>query len=202
MDRRSLVIMVVIGSELFLRLAYQYLSLPVDPLVYTGAARILQTVLILYLAFNLSGFPVRSLQREVLIGISVSLSFGALVLLSDLASRLALQGGWLQLVLARQTLSNPLGYFFVACVLGPFAEELFFRGILYSWLRERMPAAAGIVLSALFFAGLHPGFLIQLIGGLLFATVFEWRRNIWAAFIVHATANLGIWIVPCIYPFW
>jgi membrane protease YdiL (CAAX protease family) len=81
-------------------------------------------------------------------------------------------------------------------VFGPFVEELFFRGVLYSWIRERMPAATAIALSSLIFAGLHPGFAIQFIGGLLFASLFEWRRNVWPGFIVHAAANVGIWIVP------
>ena len=61
-----------------------------------------------------------------------------------------------------------------------------------------MPPAAAIVLSSLLFAGLHPGFAVQLVGGLLFASLFEWRKSIWAGFIVHAAANFGIWLIPWI----
>ncbi|HNY66917.1 MAG TPA: type II CAAX endopeptidase family protein [Deltaproteobacteria bacterium] len=201
MDRRSLVIILVVGIELILRLLYRPLSLPVDPLLYTAAARLIQTGLILFLAFDLCGVRARSLPREVLVGIGVSLLFGAVVVLVDLASRLVLQGGVLKLLLSRQHVESPALFFLVGCVLGPFAEELFFRGLFYSWLRERLPVLGTIVLSALFFASLHAGgFPVQLIGGLLFASLFEWRNSIWAPFVVHAAANTGIWILPFIYP--
>jgi membrane protease YdiL (CAAX protease family) len=202
MDRRSLVIMVVIGSELLLRFVYGRFSLGIDPLLYTAAARLFQMAVVFSLAFELCGIRTRTMGKEILIGVVVSLAFGGTVLLSDLASRTVLQGGWLKFLLARQTVTGPVLFFLVGCVFGPFVEELFFRGVLYSWLRERMPAVAAIVLSALLFAGVHPGFPVQFIGGLLFASIFEWRGNIWAAYIVHAAANFGIWVVPWIYPGW
>lgn len=210
MDKRGLVILMIILSELVLRLVYTHLLLPADPLFgtaaaklfYTAAARLLQTGLILFLAFDLCGIRTAAPGREILIGAGVAAAFGAAVLLSDLAGRLLLQGGWLELVLARQSVTDPLLFFLVGCVLGPFAEELFFRGLLYSWLREGMPAVLAVALSSLLFAGVHQGFFVQLAGGLLFGVVFEWRKNIWAAFVVHAAANFGIWIVPWIHPFW
>lgn len=210
MDRRSLVILVVITSELLLRLVYVHVLQPLSPLfatdaaklLYTAAARFFQMGIILFLAFDLCGLKTKTFRKEVVVGIGVSLAFGGAVLLSDLASRLVMQGGWLKLLLARQSFPNPLLFFLVGCVFGPFVEELFFRGVLYSWLRERMTTLAAIVLSSLIFAGLHPGFAVQLAGGLLFASLFEWRRNVWPGFIVHAAANVGIWIVPWIHPLW
>lgn len=206
MDRRSLVIVVVIGSELLFRLAYANLLLPAGPpfdtdavkLLYTAAARVAQCAAIILLALDLCGLKTESPRNEALVGIGVSLAFGAAVLLSDLAIRPFFAGGWLSLLLSRQTVAEPMLFFLVGCVLGPFAEELFFRGTLYAWLRERMPPAVAIALSSLLFAGLHPGFAVQFIGGLLFASLFEWRKSIWAGFIVHAAANLGIWLIPWI----
>jgi membrane protease YdiL (CAAX protease family) len=203
MERRSLVIMAVIGSELVLRLVYEHVLQPAGPffatgeakLLYTAGVRFIQAAIIFFLAFDLCGFKTRTFRKEVLIGVGVSLAFGAAVLLSELLSRLVLQGGWLHLLLSHQTISAPMLFFLVGCVFGPFVEELFFRGVLYSWLRERMSTASAIVLSALLFAGVHQGFAIQLIGGLLFATIFEWRRSIWAGFIVHAAANTAMWVI-------
>jgi membrane protease YdiL (CAAX protease family) len=210
MDRRSLLIFLIIGSELALRLVDVYLLQHLDPffgtpaaqLLYTAAARVLQAAVILYLALDLCGVKASDPWKEVLAGVGVSLAFGAAVLASDLASRHFMQDGWLMRILGKQYAPDPVLYFLVACGVGPFVEELFFRGVLYAWIRERMPAAVSVLVSAVIFASLHPGFLIQLVGGLLFAVVFEWRRSIWAGFILHAAANLGIWIVPWIYPFW
>jgi membrane protease YdiL (CAAX protease family) len=208
MERRSLVILVVVASELLLRLVYMHVLLPASPLFssdaaklfYTAAARLFQMGVIFYLAFYLCGLKTKDFKKEVLIGLGVSLAFGGAVLLSDLASRMVMQGGWLKFLLARQSFPNPLLFLLVGCVFGPFVEELFFRGVMYSWLRERVPAVAAVVLSSLIFAGLHPGFAIQFAGGLLFTVLYEWRRNIWPGFIVHAAANVGIWVVPWVYP--
>ena len=46
--------------------------------------------------------------------------------------------------------------FLYAGLLGPFAEELVFRGVLFRALRARLPLVVAIVLSALAFALLHP----------------------------------------------
>jgi membrane protease YdiL (CAAX protease family) len=43
--------------------------------------------------------------------------------------------------------------------------------------------------------------MIQLTGGIIFATIYERRKNIWAPFVVHALANIGIWIIPYLHPF-
>jgi membrane protease YdiL (CAAX protease family) len=203
MDRRFGVIIAVICCEIVFRLAYNTLSLSVDPLLYTLGARIVEMIVILSLAFSICGVKAKSIGTEVLIGIGISAAFGAVVISADLLSRLILKGGVLKILIAGQHVSDPLLFFVVGCAVAPFVEELFFRGLFYSWLRERLPIAFSVVLSALAFASMH-GFLdtVQIMGGILFAVIFEWRKNIWAPYTVHAIANFGIWILPSIYPFW
>lgn len=201
MDRRISVILIVLVVELAFRLAYSVMPFFLDPLLFTLGVRLVEMSIILLVAFPASGVSARSIKREILIGAGAAFAFGAVVILGDIASRAFLQGGVLKLLIGKQTVSNPALFFLVGCVIAPFAEELFFRGLLYSWLREKMPAVVSIVVSALFFASMH-GFIspVQLVGGLIFAGLYEWRRNIWAPYVVHAAANFGIWILPWIYP--
>ncbi len=173
----------------------------VDVLAYTLVARLIEMAVILGFSFQLCGIKTVSVPRELAAGLAVSCIFGALVLLADLSSRLILNGGLLPLLIAKHHVNSPMLYLLAGCLFGPFVEELFFRGLLYSWIRERIPAVPSIIITSLLFSSVH-GFLspIQFIGGILFASIYEWRKNIWAPFVVHALGNIGIWIVPYIYP--
>jgi len=200
MDRKLLVIVVICCIEVAFRAAYDLLR--VDPLLYTFLVRAIEMLIIFSLAFKDCGLIASSISKELLIGLFLSAVFAAAVVSADLASRLFVSGGVLKPLIGKQHITNIVGFITVGCVFGPFVEELFFRGLFYAWLRQRMHVIAAIFLSALIFASMH-GFIsvVQLIGGLLFAGIYEWRQNIWAPYTVHVLANIGIWVFPWIYPF-
>lgn len=84
----------------------------------------------------------------------------------------------------------------VALLLGagvaPVAEEVFFRGYLYTGLRERWGLGWGLVASALLFAVVHlvPGVLPPVFfTGLVLATVYEANDSLWPCIILHGTIN-------------
>jgi membrane protease YdiL (CAAX protease family) len=199
MDRRLMVICIIFLTEIAFRYFAQYV--PVNTLTYTLAVRIIQMALILAFSLHYCGVLADRLFHELFIGITVAALFGLLVFSADLISRLIIPGGLLRLLIARQQVDNPLLFLMTGCLVGPFVEELFFRGLLYSWMRQRASLIISIILSSLLFASLH-GTLspVQLIGGLLFASILEWRKSIWAPFTVHCIANIGIWLVPYVYP--
>jgi membrane protease YdiL (CAAX protease family) len=200
MDRRLLVISLVSFTEVLFRYFAEYV--PVNTLTYTLAVRVIQMALILSFSLQYCGVLTARLFHEIYIGITVAVVFGILVFLTDLSSRLVIHSGLLSLLIAKQPVDNPLLFFLTGCMVGPFVEELFFRGLLYSWMRQRTSLSVSIILSSLLFASLHGTVSpVQLIGGLLFASIFEWRKNIWAPFAVHCLANVGIWLVPYLYPF-
>ena len=94
--------------------------------------------------------------------------------------------------------SNRLVIFFLVGVLiGPIAEEIFFRGILYGLFR-RWGAPTAILLSTLLFVLPHThasGSFIpvtQLIGGILFAVAYEVEKNLLVPMIIHCLGNLVI----------
>ncbi len=201
MDKRLVVIIAVCIVEVIFRAAYDFIR--IDPLIYTLFARAIEMLIIFALAFRKCGITNTSIKVELAWGFGIALAFALIVFLVDLASRLALPGGVLQVLLIKQQVTNVLGFFIVGCLFAPFVEELFFRGLVYALLRDRIPVIAAIAVSALMFASMH-GFIapVQLIGGVIFAGIYEWRGNIWAAYVVHVLGNFGIWILPWVYPFW
>ncbi len=74
----------------------------------------------------------------------------------------------------------------------PFGEELFFRGLVYGWLRTRMSVWPAAALSGLGFAVLHGiWWLIPAIAvlGILLALVYERSGSIWCAVVTHGLFN-------------
>ena len=77
-------------------------------------------------------------------------------------------------------------------VLIPFSEELFFRGVLYGWLRRRYGLWIGVAVSALLFAIAHADIAVgvsNLILGLVLAWLYEHSQSLWVPVAVHAVNN-------------
>jgi hypothetical protein len=86
-----------------------------------------------------------------------------------------------------------LGAIAVACVIAPFAEEIFFRGFMYAGLRDRWGLAAGVAVSALVFSLFHMSLstLIPIAGmGAVFALLYERTNSLWPCIALHAAVNL------------
>ncbi|MBI4387818.1 MAG: CPBP family intramembrane metalloprotease [Candidatus Omnitrophica bacterium] len=81
---------------------------------------------------------------------------------------------------------------FLACVLGPIVEEIFFRGFLYPALRKKLGVSLGICATALFFAWIHENLFallpIFLLGSVL-AYLYEKRRNLIPCITLHVVHN-------------
>jgi membrane protease YdiL (CAAX protease family) len=83
--------------------------------------------------------------------------------------------------------------------LGPIAEELFFRGLLYNALRRSIAPVIAVVLQALVFALVHYNWpytniaylAIVFASGIILAGVYEWRKTIWSPIAIHALKNLA-----------
>lgn len=94
----------------------------------------------------------------------------------------------------------------IAVSLGPFVEELFFRGFFYPVLARRWGAMWGILLTALPFALMHlpqygyawGALLVIFIVGLVCGTVRAVTKSVGASFLVHAGYN-GAQMLIAIY---
>lgn len=192
----------VIVAVCLIEAAFRFASgyTPINGLMLTLAARLTQMAFILVFAFRHCGIQTASLKNELVVGVAISAAFGAVVMGVHLISRLFMDKGLLGVLISAQSTDKWFLFLIVGCIIGPFVEELFFRGLVYSWMRTSLAPGFCIILSSLLFASMHGRIsVVQLTGGLLFASLYEWRKNIWAPFAVHVCANIGIWIVPYYY---
>jgi membrane protease YdiL (CAAX protease family) len=97
--------------------------------------------------------------------------------------------------------SDLILFFIVGGLLGPAAEELFFRGILYGFLR-RWGVIVALVFSTLIFVLCHPihhGIPVtRLLGGILFAVAYEISGSLIVPITIHALGNLAIFTISLI----
>lgn len=78
-------------------------------------------------------------------------------------------------------------------LLAPIAEELFFRGALYGWLRRRFTLWPAVLVSAALFGLAHfdsVGVMISsFIMGLAIALIYEATGSLWTAIAIHVFNN-------------
>ncbi len=91
-----------------------------------------------------------------------------------------------------ETLIGALAVVVLAVIVAPVAEEIMFRGVLYTGLRDRFsPVSAAIVSSAVFavFHGEPFVFLPIFALGLMLAWLTETTRSVWPGIVGHAVFN-------------
>ncbi len=88
-------------------------------------------------------------------------------------------------------------------IAAPFAEETFFRGLIFTGLSQRIPIVWAAVISAAVFGLAHfekfsllPIFVI----GLGLAYVYYKTKSLWASMFAHATVNSISLIVAYLFP--
>jgi membrane protease YdiL (CAAX protease family) len=119
-------------------------------------------------------------------------------LLAAVAGLVALASGTNPLAMVRTAVPEKtaavVSLFLAGGVVGPAAEEFFFRGVLYGFLR-RFGVVPAVIVTTLLFAYLHPisGIAItQIVGGVLFAASYECEGNLLVPFTIHALGNSAI----------
>lgn len=97
------------------------------------------------------------------------------------------------LMLGGPTLHGFLIVWLLVGVLVPFAEEFYFRGLIYPWFRQRLGMWMSIVCSSFLFGLAHfdsVGAILQaFLMGAVMAYVFERTRSLYTAFLLHASIN-------------
>lgn len=97
--------------------------------------------------------------------------------------------------------SYPLLILFLVVILGPVAEEVFFRGVIYGQLREGFSAVPAACISGVMFGIYHKN-LVQgiyaAICGIVLACLFEKTHTIWGSIITHVMFNLSSYLVTAV----
>jgi membrane protease YdiL (CAAX protease family) len=167
-----------------------------------GILRCLEAILVVFISFRFEkspggiGLSPSTLLPGILKGFIWSACFGIAAGLLFLALFIA---GIDALKLVRTPLpASPqqiVIFFLVGGLIGPVAEEIFFRGIIYGFFRRwGVYAAAGI--STLFFViphniGNHIP-ITQMVGGIVFAVAYERERSLMVPITIHTSGNLAI----------
>ncbi len=90
---------------------------------------------------------------------------------------------------------------FLGFTLAPVAEEILFRGFIYSWLRTRFPVFLAMSLQALVFSLFHRSGLLEsvyyFLVGMVLGIIYEKRKELLSPIIVHAVVN-AIVIIPLV----
>jgi len=81
-----------------------------------------------------------------------------------------------------------------AMVVAPATEEIFFRGLVYNWLKRFCPMWLALLLQAEVFALFHPfqltQFLIVFAIALVLGAVYEWRKTLLTPILIHMMRNV------------
>ena len=82
-------------------------------------------------------------------------------------------------------------------VWAPIAEETFYRGALYRYLRDHWRWPTAVLISTAIFTVMHtpPRPSGALFGGVVWALLREWRGSLLAPLAAHATHNLLVTVV-------
>jgi membrane protease YdiL (CAAX protease family) len=92
-----------------------------------------------------------------------------------------------------------LGFLILVVLVTPVAEEVFFRGMFYNALRQRLNPVVAAPLQAVVFALLHPyglvGSAAVALYGLAFALIYEWRKTLLAPVLLHTLVNAVVMAV-------
>jgi len=80
-------------------------------------------------------------------------------------------------------------------VVAPLVEETLFRGVVFGWMRGRMPLPLAVLGSAAVFAAAHVLYLQwtllpPIFGiGCVLALLYHYSRSLWPGIVVHASIN-------------
>ncbi len=78
-------------------------------------------------------------------------------------------------------------------VLAPFAEELFFRGLIYDWFRQRWSFWVSALISSAWFALGHIDSIGVAVSGFIMGVVIAWAyertKSLWMAIAIHIITN-------------
>jgi len=86
-------------------------------------------------------------------------------------------------------------FFVVGGLIGPVVEEIFFRGIVYGFLR-RWGVVLALVGTSVVFVAAHMGSAIiplpQIVGGIIFAIAYEMEGTLLVPITIHILGNSAI----------
>ncbi len=123
---------------------------------------------------------------------------GLITILVVLALGLPLENPQLEFLIPEDfSWISGIGLFIFGGIVVPIAEEVFFRGVLYKWLRERWGIFIGVSVSSIIFGLVHIDIAIAataFVLGIVLALIYEYSNSLWTAILIHIINN-GVKII-------
>ncbi len=179
-------------------------------MVFLGVLRLVETILVL-LTVSFWGKGISSIgltPQRIGVGFKRGLiwsaGFGAIAAIPFVVLFIA---GIDPLALVRVRLPSGsddiIIYVLVGGIVGPVAEEVFFRGLIYGFLR-RWGAVVAVTVSTLIFVLAHPSAFsgipfTQAVGGILFAVAYEKEQNLATPITIHVLGNMAIFALSWVF---
>lgn len=204
-------LIVSLGAVLCVELAAGTLAggSPLSPIVFVGIIRLIEIGLLLAAAIFWGNGPLSvglaqgNAAHGVLRGLLWSAGFGLCAFIGFLVLDAAGING-LSLIHTHvpRKLGNIILLLLVGGLIGPAAEEIFFRGILYGFFR-RWGVFVALIWSTFVFVLVHPGFPhlppTQVVGGIIFAMAYEAAGNLMTPLTIHVLGNMAIFTLSLVY---
>jgi hypothetical protein len=183
--------------------------IPGGPLAATGAVRLLDIAVVCTLVFVYHGglSPVGLSRATVPAGLRTGMLWSALFgAAACAAGMILLVSGMEPLPLIQVRLPDSargrILMFAVGGVAGPVAEELVYRGLVYSFAR-RWGIWAALCISTLLFVLSHPWGgappVPQIVGGIVFCLAYERSKSLVAPMIIHMLGNTALFSISLAY---
>ena len=145
------------------------------------------------------GLAREQLTAGLFLGLRWSLIFGAVALAGG---ALLLLAGVNFFVLLHVPLPETVGarvlFFITGGLIGPLAEELFFRGVLYGFFRQCGVWIALGITTCLFVLMHSPGAAVpvpQIVGSVVFTLAYEKKGALAASVTIHCLGNLALFAI-------
>jgi len=202
-------LLIVVTSIVFIESAAILLSSGrhPNPMLVTGVVRLLEIITIIITVINWgNGLPSIGLDRSITEGFKKGLLWSAIFgLITGFIFLILYIAGKNPLTLIHTRLpENRYDLFLflcIGCIIGPVAEELFFRGILYGFFR-RWGISAALCFTTIIFIFAHHNTgtipVTQAAGGIVFAVAYEIEESLLVPIIIHILGNTAIFLLPSI----
>ena len=172
------------------------------PLPALGIVRCVEALLLLIIAGRFENDPnalglsrsnmIPGLMRGLLWSVCFGIAAGVLFLV-------LFAGGINPLKLVYTPMPSALAqifiFYLVGGIIGPVAEEIFFRGIIFGFFRRWGFYAAILISITLFVLPHYDGHhlpLTQILGGIVFTTAYEKEKKMMVPITIHSLGNMAI----------
>ncbi len=150
-------------------------------------------------SLDVVGIAPSLVNRGVQVGFLACVALGGFATLTELVARAVFSRSFLAM-LGGPEVHAPGALLLAGVVVGPFAEELVFRALIYGAARRRLNATLSIAATTLLFLGAHylagtPSW-VQAAGGVIFCLAYEYSHSLIAPYMVHALGNLVLFSLP------